>query len=150
LISAKAQRRFRRWAFLFEIKHFLAAMLHLGGELTDGVLPESLSAEFLAKAIAVRDPSADTVKAYGIAFYSAFHQHDDRRIWMLLRQPQRGERWRALPEYARQVSSRCVASLYAMPSLREALMSDAAVFQARRRKRADLAGPKPPVFPASH
>jgi hypothetical protein len=49
------------------------ALMHLGGELTDGVLPESLSVDFLAKAIAVRDASADTVKAYAIAFSAAFH-----------------------------------------------------------------------------
>ena len=34
----------------------------------DGAFPESLSADFLAKAIAVRDASADTVKANAIAF----------------------------------------------------------------------------------
>jgi hypothetical protein len=96
------------------------ALLHLGGELTDGVLPESLSADFLAKAIAVRDASADTVKAYGIAFYSAFHQHEDS-------------------EAAQRLETCLAYSGYATPSLREALMSDAAVFQARRRKRADLA-----------
>src|SRR5262249_44197604 len=31
------------------------ALLRLGGELADGVLPEALSADFLAKAVAVRD-----------------------------------------------------------------------------------------------
>jgi hypothetical protein len=49
------------------------ALLHLSGELIDGVLPELLSADFLAKAIAVRDASADTVNAYAIAFWAAFH-----------------------------------------------------------------------------
>ena len=44
------------------------ALLQLGGELSDGVLPESLSADFLSKAVAVRDASEDTVKAYAIAF----------------------------------------------------------------------------------
>jgi hypothetical protein len=96
------------------------ALLHLGGEVTDGVLPESLSTDFLAKAIAVRDASADTVKAYAIAFWAAFHQHKDSE--------------------AGQRLETCLAnSGYATPVLREALMSDAAVYQARRRKRADLA-----------
>jgi hypothetical protein len=96
------------------------ALLHLGGEITDGVLPEALSAASLAKAIAVRDDSADTVTAYAIAFWAAFHQHQD------------GE--------AAQRLETCLAySGRATPVLREALMSEAAVFQARRRKRADLA-----------
>jgi hypothetical protein len=96
------------------------ALLHLGGELNDGVLPESLSADFLAKAIAVRDASADTVNAYAIAFWAAFHQHKDS-------------------EAARWLETCLVYSNHATPVLRAALMSDAAVFQARRRKRADLA-----------
>jgi hypothetical protein len=96
------------------------ALLHLGGQLTDGILPESLSADFLAKAIAVRDASSDTVKAYAIAFWAAYHQHQD------------GE--------AGQRIETCLAySGHATPVLREALMSEAAVYLARRRKRADLA-----------
>src|SRR5262249_8236470 len=96
------------------------ALLHLGGQLTDGVLPESLSADFLAKAIAVRDASADTVKAYAIAFWGALHPHQDSEA---------GQRLETCLAY----------SGHATPVLREALMSDAAVYQARRRKRADLA-----------
>lgn len=96
------------------------ALLHLGGEVTDGVLPESLSADFMAKAIAVRDASADTVLAYAVAFWAAFHQHQDSE--------------------AGQRLETCLAhSGHATPLLREALMSEAAVYQARRRKRADLA-----------
>jgi hypothetical protein len=37
------------------------ALLYLGGQINDGVLPELLSADFLAKAIEVRDSSADPV-----------------------------------------------------------------------------------------
>jgi len=97
------------------------ALLHLGGQIADGVLPESLSADFLAKAIVVRDASADTVKAYALAFSAAFHQHKDRE--------------------AGQNIETCLAySGHATPALREALKSDAAVYLARRRKRADLAG----------
>jgi hypothetical protein len=96
------------------------ALLHLSGELTDGVLPEALSADFLAKAITVCDASADTVKAYAIAFAAAFHQHKDTEA---------GQRLETCLAY----------SGHAPPVLREALMSEAAVYQARRRKRADLA-----------
>lgn len=96
------------------------ALLHLGGQLADGVRPESFSAEFLAKAVAVRDDSADTVKANAIAFSAAFHQHKDGEA---------GERLETCLVYSGR----------ATPVLREALMSEAAVFQARRRKRADLA-----------
>jgi hypothetical protein len=53
------------------------AMLHLGGELDDGVLPESLSADFLAKAIRPRDDSVDTVRANAIAYLAAFHRHKE-------------------------------------------------------------------------
>jgi hypothetical protein len=96
------------------------ALLHLGGELTDGVLPEALSADFLAKAIAVRDDSVDTVTAHAIAFASAFHQHQDG-------------------DAAHHLETCLAYCSHATPLVREALMSEAAVFQARRRKRADLA-----------
>jgi peptidase M50-like protein len=96
------------------------ALARLGAELNDGVPPESFSADFLAKAVAVRDESADTVIAHALAYSAAFHQHKD------------GEAGRRLET--------CLAySSHAMPFVREALMSDAAVFQGRRRKRADLA-----------
>jgi hypothetical protein len=96
------------------------ALLRLGGELADGVLPESLSADFLAKAIAVRDASADTVKAYAMAFSAAFHQHQDS-------------------DAAHRLETCLAYSGSATPVLREALMSEAAVFQARRRRHAELA-----------
>jgi hypothetical protein len=96
------------------------ALLRLGDELNDGVLPESLSDDCLAKAIAIRDDSADTVTAHAIAYSAAFHRHKDREAGQLL-------------------ETSLAYSSYALPVVREALMSDAAVFQARRRKRADLA-----------
>jgi hypothetical protein len=96
------------------------ALVRLGGEVLDGVLPESLSADFLAKAVAVRDESVDTVTAHALAYWAAFHQDKD------------GE--------AGQLLETCLGYAgHATPVVREALMSDAAVFQARRRKRADLA-----------
>jgi hypothetical protein len=96
------------------------ALWHLGGELNDGALPEALSADFLAKAIAVRDDSVDTVTAHAIAFAAAFHRHKDN-------------------DAAQQLETCLAYSGHATPGVREALMSDAAVFQARRRKRVDLA-----------
>ena len=96
------------------------ALLRLVGALTDGVPPESLPAEFLAKAVAVRDDSADTLMAHALAYAAAFHQHKDDEAGRLL--------------------ETCLAySGHATPGLREALMSDAAVFQGRRRKSADVA-----------
>jgi hypothetical protein len=96
------------------------ALLRLGGDLNDGVLPESLSADLVATAIVVRDPSEDTLTAHGIAYSAAFHQHRD------------GEAGRLL-----ETCLTCAG--HAAPLVREALMSDAAVFQGRRRRRADLA-----------
>jgi hypothetical protein len=96
------------------------ALMRLSAETSDGVLPESMSAEFLAKAIVVRDNSADTVIAHAFAYSAAFHQH---------RNAEAGQMLETCLRYAS----------YVAPALREALMSDAAVFQARRRQRADLA-----------
>jgi hypothetical protein len=96
------------------------ALMKLGAELRDGVSPESLSADFLAKAVVVRDDSPETVAAHAIAYLAAFHQHRDT-------------------EAAQSLETCLRYSGSAAPALREALMSDAAVFQARRRKRVDLA-----------
>jgi hypothetical protein len=95
------------------------ALMKLGAELRDGAQPESLSADFLAKAVAVRDDSPETVAAHAIAYLAAFHQHRD-------------------PEAAQSLET-CLRYSTSAPALREALMSDAAVFQARRRKRVELA-----------
>jgi len=85
-----------------------------------GVLPEAMPAALLAKAIAVRDDSADTVTAHAFAYSAAFHQHRDG-------------------EAAERLETCLAHSRHATTVVREALMSDAAVFQARRRMRADLA-----------
>jgi hypothetical protein len=106
--------RDRQWA-----KRWMA-LLRLGAELDAGAPPESLSADDLARAVAHRDASPDTVTAHGLAFAAAFHQRRDREAGLLL-------------ETCLEYSS------WAAPATREALMSDAAVFQARRRGRADLA-----------
>jgi hypothetical protein len=96
------------------------ALLRLGADLANGVSPESLPADHVAKAIAVRDHSVDTVSAHAIAYSAAFWQRKDVEAGRLL--------------------ETCLehASLVA-PAARTALMSDAAVFQGRRRGRADLA-----------
>jgi len=96
------------------------ALLRLGADLVDGVPPESLPADYVSKAIAVQDHSADAVTAHAIAYSVAFHQHHDVEAGHML-------------ETCLRLSS-AVA-----PAVRQALMSDAAVFQARRRKRRDLA-----------
>ncbi len=102
--------RARRWL----------ALMRLNADSIDGVLPESLPADFLNQAIALRDDSTETVAAHVFAFSNAFHQHRDSEAGRLL-------------ETCLNYSS------HAPVSMREALMSEAAVFQARRRKRVDLA-----------
>src|SRR5262249_62124124 len=96
------------------------ALMVLGNELRSGALPEALSADCIARAVAIRDESVDTVTAHAIAYSAAFHQHKDAEAGQLLE---------TCLQYSRS----------AAPGLRAALMSDAAVFQARRRKRPDLA-----------
>ncbi len=76
--------------------------------------------EFLAKATAMHDESVDTATAHAIAYIRAFYERDDC-------------------EAARVLEVGLEYSGWAAPIMREALMSDAAVFQARRRKRIDLA-----------
>ncbi|HVT59109.1 MAG TPA: hypothetical protein VHR45_11990 [Thermoanaerobaculia bacterium] len=100
-------------------ERWLAAM-KLVAELRAGVPPESLSADFLAKAVAVRDDSPDTVGAHAIAYTAALGQRKDA-------------------EAAQHLETCLEYSGFAAPAVRQALMSDAAVFQALSRKRADLA-----------
>jgi hypothetical protein len=96
------------------------ALMRLIADARAGVLPESMPAALIAQAIAVRDDSADTVTAHAFAYSAAFHQHRD------------GE--------AAEWLETCLAHFGQAPAVvREALLSDAAVFQARRRRRADLA-----------
>jgi hypothetical protein len=96
------------------------ALMKLIADTRDGVSPELMSPDLLAKATAVHDDSADTVTAHLLAFSAAFHQHRD------------GE--------AAERLEMCLAHSEHVPTVvREALMSECAVFQARRRKRPDLA-----------
>jgi hypothetical protein len=96
------------------------ALMRLGAEARGGVMPESMSRDFLARATAVRDNSGDTLMAHWLAYSAAFHRHDDAEAGRML-----------------EVSLSCAAQ--ASPAIREGLASDAAVFQARRGRRADLA-----------
>jgi hypothetical protein len=96
------------------------ALMRLSAELRQGVIPEALSPSFLAKALAIRDGSPDTVAAFAIAYAKAFFQQDDKEAARLL-------------EICLQYAG------WSAPIMREALMSDASVFQARKRKRLDLA-----------
>jgi hypothetical protein len=96
------------------------AVLALTAELNDGVQPESLSSDFIAAAIAVRDESLDTFAAHILAYLTRFHRHDDAR--------------------AADALEICLSHAEHLPeAIRESLMCEAAVFQARRRARPDLA-----------
>jgi len=96
------------------------ALAILNAELREGFPPDSWSAEFLEKALAVRDESLDTVAAHSIAYAAAWWQHDYAT--------------------AAQMLETCLAHSSPVPSaVRHILMSDAGVFQARRRRRVDLA-----------
>jgi hypothetical protein len=95
------------------------AMLKLIQEMRTGP-PEQMSPEFIARAIAIEDNSPDTVVAHAIAYAAAFWQRKD-------------------DEAARLLETCLRHSNLAAPSQRQGLASDAAVFQARRRRRIDLA-----------
>lgn len=96
------------------------ALLQLAADLRNGVEPEDLRPDFLALATAVQDNSLETASAYGIAHAAAYYKHDDAEAARLL-----------------EVSLR--HSGCQPPLMREAIFSDAANFQARRRHRPDLA-----------
>jgi len=81
---------------------------------------DHLRPEFIALATAVQDASADTVSAHTIAYSAAFYRRDDA-------------------EAARLLEICLKYSGSAIPLMRESVFTDAVVFQARRRKRADLA-----------
>jgi hypothetical protein len=53
------------------------ALLKLGADIAHGVLPEALSADYLAKAIANRDRSPAAISAHAIAYWVAFNRRKD-------------------------------------------------------------------------
>jgi hypothetical protein len=98
----------------------LLAILQLAAELQSGVEPENLSPDFIAKATAVRDESPDTAAGYGLAYAAAWYKND--------------------PDYAAQLLETCLEySQFSAPIMQQALKADAAIFQARKRYRVDLA-----------
>ena len=96
------------------------AMLKLMDEIRRGVDPPAMTQEFIAKAIALEDQSPDTISAHVLAFAAAFWTRND------------AEAARTLEVCLRHASM-------AAPIMRQGLISNAVVFQARRRKRVDLA-----------
>jgi hypothetical protein len=104
--------------------------MRLRQDVIDGVLPEALPTEFIAKVTALQDDSIDTVTSHALAFIAAYHRHRD-------------------DDAARCLEICLTYSSHAQPVLRAALISEAAVFQARRRGRADLAEQWVGDFPSS-
>jgi hypothetical protein len=96
------------------------AMLKLVEEMRTGVPQEKMTPEFIAKAVAIEDNSPDTVVAFALAYAAAFWQRKD-------------------DEAAKMLETCLRHCNLAAPSQRQGLMSDAAIFQAHRRKRIDLA-----------
>jgi hypothetical protein len=96
------------------------ALIQLLADLRSGTEPKNLRPDFLALTTAVEDDSPDTVAGNACAFSSAYGRHEDF------------EAARSLETCLRYAGS-------APPGMREALIADAASFQAKRRKRMDLA-----------
>jgi hypothetical protein len=96
------------------------AILQLAAELRSGIEPENLSPDFMAKAIAVKDESPDTAAAYAFAYAAALSKD-------------------ALDQAAQLLETCLKYSQFSAPVMQEALKCDAAIFQARKRKRVDLA-----------
>lgn len=96
------------------------ALTQIWKEQTAGVDAESISPDLIAGATRVIDKSALTVMAHMIAYAAAYNQHKDDEAGRLL-----------------EICLRHAG--FAGLSLREALIVNAGVFQAERRKRVDLA-----------
>jgi hypothetical protein len=96
------------------------ALMQIIADLRNGIQSDDLRTDFLAIATAVQDDSPDTVSAHTIAYWAAYYKHDDAEAARLLEV--------------------CLKYLgFAAPLIREAVLTDAVIFQARRRKRTDLA-----------
>jgi hypothetical protein len=96
------------------------ALIRLQMDVNKGVPTNESDPELFRLATAVRDDSAATVSAHLFAF---------RRAWLDRRRDEAGEYLERMLEHWTHVT----------PSMREAIMSEAAVYQARHRKRSDLA-----------
>jgi hypothetical protein len=98
----------------------LVALARLHIEFKEGVPIEKLSADSIAKAIAITDNSPETVQSFAIAFATVCWGNDDAKT----------------ADYIET----CLKYLaYAPPQSQHGFMSNAGIFQARRRKRIDLA-----------
>jgi hypothetical protein len=96
------------------------ALMTVMAAFNAGVAPDELPASALDALVAFEDDSAETSVANAIAYAASFYTTDDERSARLL-----------------ETSLRHVR--YAPPPFRAAIVSDTAVFQARRRNRPDLA-----------
>jgi hypothetical protein len=96
------------------------AIMQICAALWDGVLPEQLDPDLLKKATALVDHWPDTASGYILAFSAAFHQHNDA-------------------EAARCLETALQHSQFITFAGREALLIEAAIFQAKRRGRIDIA-----------
>jgi hypothetical protein len=91
------------------------ALLQLREELKSGIETEALSTDLVADLTAVRDNSLMTVVAYSIAYARAYHQKD-------------------YPAAAYCLETCLLFSGKSGPQIRNALIADAAILQARRKK----------------
>jgi hypothetical protein len=96
------------------------AIMQLCTALWDGVLPEKLDPEMFKSATAIVDNWLDTVAGYTLAFSTAFDQHND-------------------VDAARFLETALQHSPFTTFAGKEGLLVEAAIFQAKRRGRIDLA-----------
>lgn len=96
------------------------ALTRLSTALINGTRPNQLDKEMLKASLSFADNSPDTVSANAMAYMAAFDSHQD--------------------DQAAGFLETCLAYCkFTAPSGREGLFISAAIFQARRRKRVDLA-----------
>ena len=96
------------------------AILKLADDLKNGVAPKDLCSDTIAIAIAVRDDSRETALAHLLAYWHAYYVGTEAEAAHLL-------------ETSLQYSN------FLSQGLRESIFCDAGIFQANKRKRADLA-----------
>jgi hypothetical protein len=96
------------------------SLLQLRDELESGVDVEALSPGLIAELTSVRDNSPATLAAYAVAYARAYYQKDNSAA-------------------ACYLETCLLFSGKATPQIRNLLIADAAIFQALRQKRPDLA-----------
>lgn len=96
------------------------ALIKLRVDFSNGTPPENLSPDFVEKVVAIRDSSVETVVSHSLAYAGAIQRNDLDR--------------------AAQMLEVCLAHVDVAPAqVREALISDAATFQAEKRRNPELA-----------